>query len=259
MRCQAFLPAMLRFALEVNVVEILREAGPQGAHANDIAAKAGVDDQKIGALAVILHAPRLTDIPTGHALRYLATHHVFREVAPNVFANNRISSLLDTDKTVEALQAKCVLAHAPRRRFLTGYSPQTKYVGTNAAAAFVTLQCVYSRAPCCLAELMRRARDFLPVATKISDHWTAPETKYSREPNNTVMNTTLGIKDITLFQWIERPENRETAMRYAMAMSASKFTEATDGVVEGAVTLCPHFPVADALQRTTGRPSLREV
>ena len=37
---------------------------------------------------------------TGRVLRYLATNHIFREVEPNVFAHNMISSLLDTGKTV---------------------------------------------------------------------------------------------------------------------------------------------------------------
>jgi hypothetical protein len=42
---------------------------------------------------------------TAHILRLLATHHVLREVTPNsdVFANNRISALLDTGKEVGAL------------------------------------------------------------------------------------------------------------------------------------------------------------
>lgn len=33
----------------------------------------------------------------------MATYHIFREVKPDVFANNRISSLLDTKKSTEDL------------------------------------------------------------------------------------------------------------------------------------------------------------
>ena len=36
-------------------------------------------------------------------MRLLATHHVFVEVSPDVFANNSLSSTLDTGKSVEAL------------------------------------------------------------------------------------------------------------------------------------------------------------
>ncbi|GJJ14339.1 hypothetical protein Clacol_008603 [Clathrus columnatus] len=38
-------------------------------------------------------------------LRLLATHHIFIEVAPGVFKNNRTSSMLDTLKTVEEIKA----------------------------------------------------------------------------------------------------------------------------------------------------------
>ena len=41
----------------------------------------------------------------GRVLRLLATHHIFREVSPDVFTNNRISSLLDTGKPLEELSS----------------------------------------------------------------------------------------------------------------------------------------------------------
>ena len=42
-------------------------------------------------------------------LRLLATNYIFTEVSPDVFANNRLSSALDTGKSVEELLAKLVL------------------------------------------------------------------------------------------------------------------------------------------------------
>lgn len=36
-------------------------------------------------------------------MRLLATHHITRELRPDVFTNNRISSLIDTGKQVEDL------------------------------------------------------------------------------------------------------------------------------------------------------------
>lgn len=42
---------------------------------------------------------------TGRVLRLLATLHIFREVSLDTFANNRVSSLLDSGKTVQELQA----------------------------------------------------------------------------------------------------------------------------------------------------------
>lgn len=42
----------------------------------------------------------------GRILRFLATHHYFNEVMPDVFANNRLSSVLDTGKSVAEIHAK---------------------------------------------------------------------------------------------------------------------------------------------------------
>ena len=40
----------------------------------------------------------------------LATHHWIREVHPDVFANNRLSSLIDTGKTPQLLRDAYVMA-----------------------------------------------------------------------------------------------------------------------------------------------------
>ncbi|KAF7358237.1 hypothetical protein MVEN_00872500 [Mycena venus] len=69
----------LRAASELDVADILREVGPEGLHVKDIAAPSNVDS---GLLARVL--------------RLLATHNIFREVAPDIFANNRLSSALDS-------------------------------------------------------------------------------------------------------------------------------------------------------------------
>ncbi|KAJ7744186.1 O-methyltransferase [Mycena metata] len=102
-----YISACIRAVSELNVVELLREAGPkavkkilceqqklmfrlQGLHAKDIAAatRSGVDH----ALLVV-----------ARMLRLLATHHIFHEVSPNVFANNRLSSPLDKNKPTSVL------------------------------------------------------------------------------------------------------------------------------------------------------------
>ncbi|KIK63299.1 hypothetical protein GYMLUDRAFT_222394 [Collybiopsis luxurians FD-317 M1] len=79
----------LRICLESHVTEILRDAGSEGMYVQDIAKRNGQDPQKLARF-----------------LRYLCSNHVYREVSPDVFANNRISSLLDTKKTIEELQSK---------------------------------------------------------------------------------------------------------------------------------------------------------
>jgi len=53
---------------------------------------------------------------TASCLRILATHHIYREVKPNVFANNRVSSLLDTSKPSAEIIAEYVTPpHAPQK------------------------------------------------------------------------------------------------------------------------------------------------
>lgn len=41
-------------------------------------------------------------------LRVLATKHIYKEVAPDTFANNRLSSLMDTGKPIADILAKYV-------------------------------------------------------------------------------------------------------------------------------------------------------
>ncbi|KAJ7149189.1 O-methyltransferase [Mycena crocata] len=83
MRMAVHISSCLNAASELNVVEILREAGP-----------------KVGLLLVFIAkdiaAPSQTDAGLlERVLRLLATHHIFREVSPGVFANNRIQSPLN--------------------------------------------------------------------------------------------------------------------------------------------------------------------
>ncbi|KAK2463352.1 hypothetical protein APHAL10511_004663 [Amanita phalloides] len=97
--------AAVRLCLDSHVTEILREAGPEGLHIDEIAAKNGINKQKLA-----------------RCLRFLATGHIYREVKPNVFANTRISSMLDTLKTSEEILA----------------DPLHKYDGTSGLAAFAS-------------------------------------------------------------------------------------------------------------------------
>jgi hypothetical protein len=48
----------------------------------------------------------MTLVGLGRILRLLASRHIFREVAPDVFANNRLSSMLDTGKSVAEIVAE---------------------------------------------------------------------------------------------------------------------------------------------------------
>ncbi|EJC99588.1 S-adenosyl-L-methionine-dependent methyltransferase [Fomitiporia mediterranea MF3/22] len=75
------LPGCLGIAENANVAEILRDAGPEGMHAEEIAKRSGV------------HARKLYRV-----MRMLASNHYFREVDEKTYAHNLLSSLLDTGK-----------------------------------------------------------------------------------------------------------------------------------------------------------------
>jgi hypothetical protein len=70
-------------------------------------------------------------------LRLLVTNHIFTEVSPDVFANNRLSSVLDTGKSVEELLARLVLSAVINSNELTISSPELKHIGTLGISSFL--------------------------------------------------------------------------------------------------------------------------
>ena len=64
-------------------------------------------------------------------LRLLATNHIFIEVSPDVFANNRLSSALDTGKSVEELLARLSKPNGQQNLQQTDdVSPESKHTIT---------------------------------------------------------------------------------------------------------------------------------
>jgi len=82
----------------------------QGLHIRDIGERCGTDSSKIGRASYSNTENQwlLIILPCflGRVLRFLATLHIFREVSPDVFANNRISSIIDTGKSIEDIKAR---------------------------------------------------------------------------------------------------------------------------------------------------------
>ena len=62
-------------------------------------------------------------------IRLLVTNQIFIEVTPDVYANSRLSSVLDTGKSVEELLARLVWSSMVRGNLLTITSPKSKHVG----------------------------------------------------------------------------------------------------------------------------------
>ncbi|KAG7087939.1 hypothetical protein E1B28_011984 [Marasmius oreades] len=167
--------AALRVCLEGNVTEILREAGPQGLHVREITAFNDLDPRTLARL-----------------LRYLASFHVYREVSPDTFTNNRVSTVMDTGKSVAELFR----------------SPETKHDNTNGFPAFLSHQ---------MDEISKAAAYSWEAITD------------PRYPSITPLEKALlserdgevGVKPAdssSFFDFLQRPEQAHRHRRFAIAM-----------------------------------------
>ncbi|KAA1470803.1 S-adenosyl-L-methionine-dependent methyltransferase [Dentipellis sp. KUC8613] len=177
------IPASLRVVLEAHVAEILREAGSGGAHVKDIAKHSNVDPAKLARI-----------------LRLLATHHIFVEVSPDVFTNNRISSFLDSGKSVAEL-----VAH-----------PDQQYEGTTGMTAF----------------LGHFGDEAFKGCAYLADVLLDPATSHSYEANKTAANKAFNT-DLNMFPFFETPGNEYRMVRFGHAMNGSRAMMVPNAIVAG--------------------------
>ncbi|EMD31264.1 hypothetical protein CERSUDRAFT_100608 [Gelatoporia subvermispora B] len=165
---QGFVNAAMKTVMAAHVPEILREAGPAGLSVEDIAAKSNMDAGKLARL-----------------LRMLSTYHIFKEVSPDIFANNRISASLDTEKPVSEILR----------------DPDNKYTATSGAAAFTALIC-----------------DTAKAAAYIPDTLLDPKTARSQELTETAFARAWGT-DEPYFKWLHQPDNVARRRTFDAAMT----------------------------------------
>ncbi|KAI0780304.1 S-adenosyl-L-methionine-dependent methyltransferase [Fomes fomentarius] len=191
------LAACIRFLETANIVDILREAGPDGLHVNDILK------------AVLELRPKaqgrspLTPSDLSRTLRLLATSHYLREVKPNVFANNRLSSWLDSGKPLAELRG----------------ASENRYIQTSGMAAYVGLAYSISY----LTDWALPEMSLAPASdtnTPVLTEWVAPF--------NVAFNTRLDF-----FEWIELPGNEGRLVRFKHAMRGSRHYETKNGILQG--------------------------
>ncbi|KAH8978956.1 S-adenosyl-L-methionine-dependent methyltransferase, partial [Lactarius akahatsu] len=173
----------MRTAVSTHVAEILRDAGPEGLHAWEIAKPTGVHPAKLS-----------------RVLRLLATNHIFIEVSPDVFANNRLSTVLDTGKPVDELIS----------------NPESKFIGTLGLTSLIS--------------------HILDDAFKSSSYLTEtlldPEFGHATEPTKTALNKAFGFKG-DMWDWIESPTNRLRHARFGDAMINMTNMTPEDAILEG--------------------------
>ncbi|TFY69030.1 hypothetical protein EVG20_g3320 [Dentipellis fragilis] len=177
------IPSSLRVAVEVHVAEFLRDAGSGGAHVKDIAKPTNVDPYKLARI-----------------LRILATHYIFVEVAPDVFANNRISSCLDSGKSVATL-----VAH-----------PEQRYDGTSGITAL----------------LGHFGDEAFKASAYLSDVMTDPATSHNYEANKTAHSKAFNT-NLDMFSWFETPGNEYRGTRFGHGMNGSRASMPANAIVEG--------------------------
>ncbi|KAH9065481.1 S-adenosyl-L-methionine-dependent methyltransferase [Lactarius vividus] len=167
----------MRTAVGTHVAEILRDAGPKGLHVREIAKPTGVHPARV--------------------LRLLAYS---LKVSPDVFANNRLSSVLDTGKPVEELVS----------------NPESKHVGTFGITSYIEL--------------------VLDEAFKSSSYLTEtlldPEFGHATEPTKTALNKALNIEG-DMWSWFEGPGNGLRLARFGASMTGLRNMTSQDALLDG--------------------------
>ncbi|KLO11773.1 S-adenosyl-L-methionine-dependent methyltransferase [Schizopora paradoxa] len=171
--------AAAHVAAELHVAEALKESGEKGLHINDIAAKCKTDPLKLAPI-----------------LRLLASHWVFKEVTPDVFANNRMSSLLDKGQSVEELQKY----------------PESKYSKPSAGMA---------------AGINHFGDETLKLSAHLYEALSDPDWTFSSASNKCAANKAFNT-DLTLWKFYEQPEQRERYDRFKIMMASAEKFQAPD-------------------------------
>jgi hypothetical protein len=160
-------------------------------------------------------------------------------VSPDVFANNRLSSVLDTGKPVEELLTKLVQSLLIYRNELRFVSPESRHIGTSGITSLI------EHAYELLTGLFNRFQNLmhlysLDVGFKSSSYLTETllDTGFGHayEGNKTAFNKAYNVEEDS-WSWFERPENRLHIIRFGSAMNGLKNASPADAVLKGAVTL----------------------
>ncbi|KAF5377065.1 hypothetical protein D9757_007694 [Collybiopsis confluens] len=197
-----YFPAALRAAMETNVVEILREAGPEGMHVTEIAQKSQIDDRKFEHFVL-----------SGHSSHLSGNH-------PDVYVNNRLSSVWDTGKSLEEIRQRQVL-------MISISSPETKFDGTNGIAALIG-HC---------------ADEDYKGAGQIADHIMAAETAFEDSPERSPLMSGLGYNKGNMWNWFEEPGHEMRLRRFGIAMNGVNSMQPADAILKGAGMFYFSFPL----------------
>ncbi|TFY59550.1 hypothetical protein EVG20_g7747 [Dentipellis fragilis] len=177
-----FRSAAVRSCLESQPFPQIYEAkNSYGLHVKDISAKNGQDPDKLARF-----------------LRFLATHHVYREIEPDIFANNRISSVMDTLKPSEEIIA----------------DPERKYDGPPRLAALIS----------------HHLDEPFKASAYAWETLADPETRHSGDPSKSPFARALRTTE-SIWQFLERPEEQFRRRRFDAAMRGTQALQPADAIL----------------------------
>ncbi|KAJ4466244.1 S-adenosyl-L-methionine-dependent methyltransferase [Lentinula aciculospora] len=153
----------LGFVVDVDIPDILNEAGPEGLHVDKLSEVTGVDASYIA-----------------RVMRYLATSHIFKELSPDVFAHNRLSSHLTKAKSFKEIKADLC--------FMSCISSSCSHVSSITRSE----------------ELLKLSTAFIPFLKN---------SKQASAPFNMVYNTPE-----KMWEWTEKPGNELVSRKFTATM-----------------------------------------
>ena len=168
------------------------------------------------------------------ALRVLALNHIFVEIKPDVFANNRNSSVLDTGKSVGVIQAEYVdMYHQTSLRCLT--TPPPALARNTSAQTASSHSLVYGQSQVPVARTLsdiRSTDEGLKSSAYLSDTIFDPKLAFSQEPTETALNTAFKT-DLSFYPWYEATGNEHRRLRFNLGMDGSKNATNPNVILEG--------------------------
>ncbi|KAJ7863601.1 O-methyltransferase [Mycena olivaceomarginata] len=188
------LSSCLRAASELDVVELLREAGTKGANAADIAAVCKVDAGIMGE-----RNPSCPWIDFGLSVMqpefcaFWRRTMFSKKLLPGVFANNRLPSVFDKGKSTSALRS----------------NPADRLTGSSGVAAMAEHS----------ADLGAKSAAYLLEAM----------TTTPGADSKLAFNIAFGTTE-SLYTWMQEPQNRLPADRFSVAMTGA---EPAENILQG--------------------------
>ncbi|KAF8992612.1 O-methyltransferase [Cyathus striatus] len=196
------LSACLRVAENLNIPEILRDADPNGMHVIEIGMKVGVDHNKMGRFISYSLKPAMIAYFAARILRVLTTHHIFQEIKPDVFTNNRISSFFDTGIRSDL--------------HLIKENPEKKYRKDAGMAGYIGTVC----------DEVAKASSYL------LEHLTDPSFGSLYLANKTPLQHAFRTEK-EYFSWLELSDNTYRLERYAACIQGTSLWDPPESILNG--------------------------